>query len=146
MNIKVVYHSSTGNTKKIADAIADTLSTKALSVSDPQNISSEPIDLLFIGDGIYAGKISKKTAKFIQNLNADNVKFAAVFTTYGGQNKAVDEMKQLLRNKKIRFVSESFDCKGQSWFFMNRKHPNDIDVNAAREFAKKAVANITNGK
>ena len=146
MNIKVVYHSSTGNTKKIADAIADTLNAKAISVSDLRNICSEPIDLLFIGDGIYAGKINKKTAEFIRELNVDNVKCAAVFATYGGQSKAVDEMKQLLLNKKIRIFPESFCCKGQSWIFMNRNHPNDIDVNMARKFAKKAVATITSGK
>ena len=51
MNIKVMYHSSTGNTEKLAKAIADTVNAKAEPIGSSAATISKPIDLLFIGDG-----------------------------------------------------------------------------------------------
>ena len=59
MNIQVVYHSKMGNTKKLAESIASTFQVKATSIENAAASLSHPIDLLFIGDGIYFGKMHK---------------------------------------------------------------------------------------
>ncbi len=82
MNIKLVYQSLTGNTKKLAEAIALTLNIQAKSIEE-NTFSSNPTDLLFIGGGVYFGKINKKLLSFINNLNSEIVKHAVVFATCG---------------------------------------------------------------
>lgn len=139
MNIKVVYHSTTGNTKKLADAIANTLNVSADPIPKEPNATSVPIDLLFIGDGIYFGKPNKNTLSFIQQLNPQTVKNVAVFATYGGQAKIGADMKTHLNEKGLHVIGEPFTCKGQSWVFMNRNQPNEVDIQKIAGFAKSIV-------
>ena len=139
MHIKVVYHSSTGNTEKLAYAIGDALGVQPASLGEDTLSFSEPVDLLFIGDGIYFGKAHQKTRAFIRELDASAVKAAAVFATYGGQAKIGDEISALLREKGIRVVEKPFLCKGQAWLLLNRKHPTKAELSDAVTYAKRAV-------
>jgi flavodoxin len=140
MDIKVLFHSKTGNTKKVAEAISKAVNVPAEII--PVKLPAEPIDLLFIGDGIYMSTIDKKTEEFIKTLNGNMVKYAAIFSTYGGQNKAADKMKELLSKQGIRVADESFSCRGKAWFILNRKHPSEAELNAAAEFAKRIVDTV----
>lgn len=142
MNIKVCYHSATGNTKKIADAIADVLGTKATSV-DSENIS-EPVDFLFIGAAVYStpgvkyGDIHPSIKKFISNLDSKKVKEAVVFCT-GFQEKANNLMKDLLENQGIKVSDKKFMCKGKFLTIFNYGHPNDRDIEDAKTFARNII-------
>jgi Uncharacterized flavoproteins len=107
------------------------------------SVLSEPVDLLFIGDGIYAAKMSKKTKAFIDRLDSRLVKNAAVFGTYGGQDKAIVAMAARLTEKNIHVCTEKFACKGQSWFFANRNHPNQADLDSAMEFGENIIRQIS---
>jgi flavodoxin len=133
MNIRVKYHSTTGNTKKVAEAISETAGVQAEQILE--NSTVEAVDLLFIGDGIYAGKTNINTVNFIKTLNSDKVKNAAVFGTYGGQEKAIVGMKELLKAQGINVMEESFGCRGKAWFFLNRKHPDSQELANAKKFA-----------
>lgn len=139
MNIKVVYHSSTGNTRKIADAIGKELQVAPEEASEFAILSDESIDMLFIGDGIYAGKPHKSISELIAKLDKNTVKNAAVFATYGGQPSIGNTIKTLLTDKGINVMGEPFTCKGKAWVFMNRKHPSDDDLNKAKEFATSII-------
>lgn len=140
MNVKVLYHSSTGNTKKVADAIADALMIKAEPISDAD--LSMPIDLLFIGDGVYFGKPSKETIAFIDKLTPDTVKNAAVFATYGRQSDIGEKIRKLLQDKQLNVVGEPFTCKGKAWVILHHSHPSEDDLSMAREYANAIVAQI----
>lgn len=143
MNIKVYYHSSTGNTKKLAQVIAKGLKIQANQLGDDRGIISEPVDLLFIGDGIYFGKSNKKTCSFIDGLDSELIRNAAVFATYGGNQQAGDEIKELLKKKGIHVLEESFTCKGRAWKLINREHPNDTDLKNAMRYAERMVSRVT---
>lgn len=142
MNIKVLYHSSTGNTKKLARAIAAAAGTDALPIGGEPRTINAPVDLLFIGDGIYAGKPNKDTIALIDSLDPATIKHAAVFATCGGQTKIGDILRGLLEQKGIKVI-DSFTCKGQSWFFLNRHHPGREELTAASDFARKAIAKVS---
>lgn len=137
-----MYHSKTGNTRKIAEAIAEAVGASVEPISE--NINLNPLDILFIGDGVYGGKVDSKTEKFIKTLNAKKVKNAIVFGTYGGMNKAITSMKELLMEQGINVIDKSFGCRGGAWLLLNRNHPNDQDLAAAKEFAQTAVNEIKN--
>ena len=144
MDIKVMYHSKTGNTKKLAESMAGALGVAAEEIGEKSLVEpiEEPIDMLFIGDGVYAGGPHRVTASFIKTLNGRVVKNAAVFGTFGGQKKAITIMKELLRKQGINVLDESFGCRGRSWGILNRKHPSVEDLSAAKEFAKGAAKDI----
>ena len=134
MNIKVMYHTINGNTGKVAEAMAEALGVKAERIGEGS--IAEPVDMLFIGDGVYGGRPDNSTVDFIKTLNSGMVKKAVVFGTYGMQKKAIKIMKELLEEQGINVSAESFGCKGKCWAIMNRRHPSAEDLLAAKEFAK----------
>ncbi len=139
MNIKVLYHSTTGNTAKLARTIAETLKVKAERIEDSTSFSKN-VDLLFIGDGVYFGKPNKKTRSFIAKLDPKMVKNVAVFASCGGQKTIGADISRLLQEKGIRVISEPFVCKGQSWLVLNRNHPNPGELDQVREYASSIYA------
>ena len=57
MYIRIVYHSGyKGNTMKVATAIAETLNISAERIGKEKIEFTEPVDLLFVGSGIYMHK------------------------------------------------------------------------------------------
>lgn len=143
MNIKVLYHSTTGNTAKLARSIAEVLKVEAEKIGENNNgYFSEPVDLLFIGDGVYFGKPNKKTSLFIAKLDPKLVKNVAVFASYGGQKTIGNDISKLLQAKGIKVISEPFICKGQSWFVLNRNHPNSSELSKVREYASSIYAKV----
>ena len=142
MNIKVMYHSSTGNTEKLAYAIADALGTRAEIINEKTGVLSEVVDILFIGDGIYFGKASKEIINFINLLDPGFVKHAAVFATYGGQSKIGSYICTLLQEKGVNVIDEQFLCPGQAWFFVNKNRPNKDDLDKIRDFAINTKAEV----
>ena len=140
MNIKVMYHTTTGNTEKVAEAMAEALGVKAEKIDERAIV--DPIDMLFIGDGVYAGKPDASTVNFIKSLDGSMVKNAAVFGTYGGQKKAIEIMKELLKEQGIKVSAEGFGCRGKCWSIINRRHPSVEELSAAKEYAKSIVKDL----
>lgn len=139
MKIKVLYHSRAGSTKKIAEAIAKAVGANPELITD--NTSLDCADLLFIGDGVYAGKADAKTEKFIKTLDPTKINNATVFGTYGSQTSAITKIKELLKKQGINVTEETFGCKGKYFFVFNRKHPDINDIDRAKTFAKRVVKN-----
>ena len=55
MKIAVRYYTRSGNTQKLAEAVAAAVGVEALPVSEPL---TEPVDVLFLGCSYYAFKAS----------------------------------------------------------------------------------------
>ena len=55
MKIAVRYYTKTGNTKRLAEAIAKAVGVEALPVTAPV---AESVDILFLGNSYYAFSIS----------------------------------------------------------------------------------------
>ena len=132
MNIRVIYHSITGNTKKIAVAIAEALKTKAIPLQSFD--SNGTFDLLIIGSSIHKGEVHSSVKQFISGIDPKKIKQAAVFCT-GFESKAAKIMASLLRNKGIHVADKYFSCKGRFLFF-NLGHPNAEDFENVKKFAK----------
>lgn len=138
MKIGVMFHSLTGNTKKIAEAIAEQAGVQAESIAEDSCV--QDVDLLFIGDGIYAGKPHAATQKLLSSIHAGNVAHVAIFGTYGGQKKAIEQMKATLKKQGVDVFDASFGCKGRAWLVANRAHPSEEDIAQAKQFAKQMIA------
>lgn len=142
MKIRVMYFSLTGNTKKLAKAIAAALNVEAEPITKKQAPLSEPVDLLFIGGAINCGRPNKRVADFIARLNPDMVKNTAVFATFGGMSKIGADLQKLLQDRGLKTAGEPFITKGQSWLVFNRHRPNETDLSKAAKFAQKIVGEI----
>ena len=143
MNIRVVYHSGyKGNTKKVAEAIAEAFNVKAERIGKEKIEFSEPVDLLFIGCGIYMHKPHKKARALISEINPAAVKNAAAFGTYGNQSDIGEQLQGLLRKQGVNVLDEPFVCKGASVGTDNKGHPNSEDLENAKAFAKNISLQI----
>ncbi len=136
MKAKVVYFSLTGNTKKVAEAIAGAAGCRAESAEKAE--VNEVIDVLFIGAAVYAThdhNVNPEIRNFINRVKNGNVKKVVVFGTYAF-GSSIEKLAQIARDKGLSVAEENFTCKGK-FFFFNRKAPGAEDLEKARAFAKR---------
>jgi flavodoxin len=142
MKTEIIYYSRSGNTKKVADAIAQTLGQVSKAITP--DFLLDDVDILFLGAGAYANKVEKGMTEFIRTLNNSQVKNVALFGTYGWHKNFLDYMRDLLKSQGINVIEETFSCKGRLFFFIYRKHPDDQDLRQAQEFAKVVREKVKN--
>jgi flavodoxin len=147
MHAIVIYYSETGNTEKVARAIARALQVEAKRVEDvnPQDLVN--FDLICLGTPVQNWSAAKTINQFIDAMPVLSGKKAAVFCTahidYG--SKTIALMGKLLEEKGLIFQGGYF-CKGRSRLvanfgprIFNRVRPNTKDLLRAEEFARKLV-------
>lgn len=140
MNIRIFYHSATGNTRKVAEAMAEELGVTAEDIAS-YNFSVSA-DVLFVGTAVYATYdhgINPAVRDFISKLDPKKVKKTVLFAT-GFVLTAITTMKNLLRDRKIPVAEESFFCKGKLFVIFNFGHPNNTDLKNAKIFAKNIIS------
>ncbi len=109
MKVLIVFDTKHGNTKKVAELIADGINsvegneTKVVNVKDLDLSEDTTYNLILIGSPNHAKRHTGKIKKFINNLPNSSLKFNsfAVFDTYMGKDfeKAVKKMeKQINEN------------------------------------------------
>lgn len=134
MKSLVVYSSRSGNTRKVAEAIAQELGCRTSDIhKETPDISG--LDLLLLGSGNYGDNVSNNLQDFLNNLQQSNNGKAAVFATAGGPDpKCISVMQEALEKKGYQVIS-SFKCRGQLLFLLNHGHPNEDDLKKAKAFA-----------
>jgi flavodoxin len=138
MKVKVVYHSETGSTKKVAEAIAAAVGVSAEKAGE--SLINEKIDVLFIGAAVYATYqgFHPSIKKLVAAAQAADVRRVALFGTYAFRS-SMDKLMALAKGAGLPVAEESFICKGKFLFF-NFRHPNKADLQKATDFAKKLTA------
>jgi flavodoxin len=131
MNAAVVYVSRTGNTKKVAEAIAQAVGCAAQSVSEYG--AGKPVDLLFVGGSLYGGVLDPALDAFIRGLDPKAVGRAAAFSTHVSGEKADGLIKAALAARGIP-AEAGFACKGRC-LFLNLGHPSRAELDEAGRFA-----------
>jgi len=143
--VLIVYFSATGNTAKIAKAIASVLKAKLKKVQDAKPRDIAKYDLIGFGSGIYATKPSPALLSFIDKIPCARKKQKAfIFSTRGGgptwfYHKA---LRKKLAEKVFEIAGE-FSCKGHDtfWLFnwfggLNKGKPGKKEVHDAKSFAR----------
>ena len=135
MKIAVRYFSRGGNTKKLADAIANAVGVDAETTSVPL---TEDVDILFLGSSVYANGVDNAIKAFVNGIN---VKVGKVvnFSTAALIKSSYKQVSKLLEGKHIPFAKEEFYCRG-SFAMMHKGRPNADDCKAAAEFAGKTIS------
>ncbi|MBS7287537.1 MAG: flavodoxin domain-containing protein [Candidatus Freyarchaeota archaeon] len=144
MNVRalVVYYSETGNTEKVAKAIANALNAELRRVEEAVDVLG--YDLLFIGTPVHYFGPAKPVIRFLDGLPDLTGKAGVAFCTFhnSGDKKTISYIRGRLEERGARFLG-GFSCKGESRLvanlgprIFNKGRPNEEDLRKAEEFAK----------
>ena len=135
MNFAVRYYTKTGNTKRLAEAVAEAVGAEALPLSTPV---SEPVDILFLGNSYYAFNIDPEVKNFIQSLDKDKVGRIVNFGSAAMLNSTWKKVKAEADKVGIAMDEHEFHCKGE-FKGLHKGRPNAKDLAAAAAFAQSIV-------
>lgn len=127
MHAAVRYFSRSGNTKLVADAIADAAHTQAVSVDAPNAALTEHVDVLFIGGALYAYGLDKHLRDYVRSLDASQVEKAVVFSSAWLSRHALDILRNELGARGIQVEERDFFVKNKA---------NADQLEQARQFAR----------
>jgi flavodoxin len=142
------------NTAKIANAFSKVLKAPIKSPSEVTIEKLSDYDMIGFGSGIYSQKHHPTILKFIDQIPAEVIKNAFIFSTSGISRKfavknSIDDPHTVIRSmllKKNWVIKGEFNCAGWNTnsflrFFggMNRGKPDGKDLAEAERFARDLI-------
>ena len=135
MTYAVRFYAKTGNTKKLAEAIAHTLGVEALPITVPV---TEAVDILFLGNSYYAFTIDPEVRDFVRSLDKTKVGRLVNFGSAAMLNSTYKKVKAEADKAGIPMDAREFHCKGE-FKGIHKGRPNADDLAAASAFAKSMM-------
>jgi len=135
MKIAVRYYTKTGNTKRLAEAIAKAVGVEALPINIP---ITESVDILFLGNSYYAFTIDPEVRQFVESMDKEKVGKIVNFGSAAMMNSTWKKVKAVADKAGISMDEREFHCKGE-FKGIHKGKPDEKDLRAAAEFAKKIV-------
>ena len=136
MKIAVRYYTKTGNTKRLAEAIAQAVGVEALPISSPV---TEQVDVLFLGNSYYAFSIDPEVRSFIRSLDKSMIGKIVNFGSAAMLNSTYKKVKAEADKVGIPMDAREFHCKGE-FKGLHKGKPDAEDLSAAAAFAKSVVS------
>ena len=133
MSFAVRYYTKTGNTKRLAEAVARELGVEALPISEPV---TEPVDYLFLGNSYYAFNIDPEVRAFVASLDKSKVGKIVNFGTAAMLKSTYKKVKAEADKVGIPMDPREFHCKGE-FKGAHKGRPNEDDIKAALEFVRQ---------
>ncbi len=131
MKVAVRYYTKTGNTKRLAEAVAEAVGVQALTIETPV---TEQVDILFLGNSYYAFTIDPEVRAFVQSLDKDKVGRIVNFGSAAMLNSTYKKIKAVADKVGIPVDQREFHCKGE-FKGIHKGRPNADDLKDIREFA-----------
>ena len=135
MTVAVRYYTRSGNTRRLAEAIAAAAGAEALPVSAPL---AEKADILFLGSSPYAFDVDEAVKAFIA-ANKANIGMLYNFGTSASPSSTRKLVAKLAAENGVAMSEREFHCYG-SFLMLHRGRPNAEDCQAAAAFAKEILA------
>ena len=135
MKAAVRYYTKTGNTKRLAGAMAKAVGVEAQPISVPVE---EQTDILFLGNSYYAFSIDPEVRDFIRTLDKSKVGKIVNFGSAAMLNSTYRKVKAEADKAGIPMDEREFHCKGE-FKGIHKGRPNEEDLKAAAEFAEKIL-------
>ena len=131
MTFAVRYYTKTGNTEKLARAVAQALGVEAQPLTVPV---TEKVDVLFLGNSYYAFNIDPQVRDFIRGLDRDKVGRIVNFGSAAMLNSTWKKVKAEADRAGIPLEEREFHCRGE-FKGIHKGRPNEEDLRAAAAFA-----------
>ena len=130
MTKAVRYFSKLGNTKTIAEAIAEGVGVEAISITDEPELKTS-VDVLYLGGAPYANIMAPELKEYTEGLSKEQVGKVILFTTSNWSRRTVLALRKLLNAKGISVENE--------YFYAHMLHIKGR-VHAAYEFGKRSLS------
>jgi flavodoxin len=133
----VLYSTRGGNTKKVAEEIADELKCPVKEITkdlDFSTINLRDFDMVFIGTAVYRDHPNENMLNFLKSAEFGNQRFALFITWLRlrkGDKIVFDEIGKVLETKGRRLLGNYFECRGD----YPNGHPDTRDFDDARKWA-----------
>ena len=134
MKIAVRYYTRSGNTKKLADAVAKTAAVESKDIACPLD---EKADILFLGCSYYAFDVDEAVKKFIIEKK-DNIGKIVCFGTSAMMKSMKKPVKKVADTVGVAVADEEFHCRGEFSKF-HKGRPNEKDLADVSVFAKSVI-------
>lgn len=134
MKVAVRYYTRSGNTKKLAEAIAEAVAVEAKDVSVPLE---EKADVLFLGCSYYAFDVDQAVKDFIAN-NKDNIGKIVCFGTSAMMKSMKKPVSKVTKTVGVEVADEEFHCRGE-FAKVHKGRPNEKDLADVSAFAAKII-------
>ena len=135
MKIAVRYYTKTGNTKRLAEAVALAVGAEALPISVPV---AEKVDILLLGNSYYVFTIDPEVRAFIRSLDKSKIGRIVNFGSAAMMNSTWKKVKAEADKAGIKMETREFHCKGE-FKGVHKGKPDAEDLAAAAAFAKSVV-------
>ena len=135
MKVAVRYYTKTGNTKRLAEAVARAVGAEALPISSPVR---EKVDILFLGNSYYAFTIDPEVRDFVRSLDQNKVGRIVNFGSAAMLNSTYKKVKAEADKVGVPMDEREFHCKGE-FKGLHRGRPNEEDLKAAAAFAEEIM-------
>ena len=135
MKVAVRYYTKTGNTKRLAEAVANAVGVEALPISEPVD---EAVDILFLGNSYYAFNIDPEVKEFIHSLDGSKVGCIINFGSAAMLNSTWKKVKAEADKAGVKMDKREFHCKGE-FKGLHKGRPNVDDLADAAAFARSIV-------
>lgn len=138
MKIAVRYYTRSGNTKKLAEAIAEAISVESCDITVPL---TEKADILFLGSSYYAFDADDAVKTFIAD-NKDNIGKIVCFGTSAIMKSMKKPITKVAGKLGVAVADEEFHCRGQ-FGKIHKGRPNEEDIDALKRFAADILGSST---
>lgn len=135
MKVAVRYYTKTGNTKKLAEAVAAKLGVEAQPISAAVD---EKVDILFLGNSYYAFNIDPEVRDFVRSLDKEKIGCIVNFGSAAMLNSTYKKVKAEADRAGIPMSEKEFHCRGE-FKGIHKGRPNAEDLKAAAAFAEEIV-------
>lgn len=134
MTVAVRYYTRSGNTKKLADAVAKAASVESKDITNPL---TEKADILFLGCSYYAFDVDQAVKDFIVS-NKDNIGKIVCFGTSAMMKSMKKPVKKVAVTVGVSVADEEFHCRGE-FAKIHKGRPNEKDLADVSAFTTKVI-------
>lgn len=135
MKTAIRYYSKFGHSAQMAEVVGEVAGVKPASVATPL---TEEVDILFVGAGVFLGKVNSSIREFAKSLDPKKVKKVVLFGSSAIIDSPVPQMRKTFEELGFTVAAESFTCRG-AMGPVHSGHPDINDLQALREFAKTII-------
>ncbi|HAI91139.1 MAG TPA: hypothetical protein DCM21_01115 [Butyrivibrio sp.] len=140
MKAAVRFQSRGGNTKAVAEIIAKMAGVKA---EKAEVTLDEYVDILFVGGGVYMGKMDESLYHFLEKLDVDKVGELVCFSTSGSMGTTLKQIEQIAIKKGIS-VNENkllirMLLRGHSFLGLEGGKLTDKQIEKVEKYTEKVL-------
>lgn len=132
MKMAVRYFTKTGNTKKLAEAVASAIGVTAKDIGQPLQ---EDVDILFLCNSVYWNGIDGKVKAFLKAPGHRIGKLVNI-SSAALKESTYKQMKSFAAEAGIPMDEREFHCRG-SFMGMHKGKPDQGDIENVKKFAGK---------